>query len=83
MYYPFILYFNEYVFNLAAHKTAVKPLCNVFFAFTPFSSGKGRVLYLTPLHLLGKSVPKKKNILYLHMLYGHMHFWHLPQRQTP
>ena len=30
MYYPFILYFNEYVFNLAAHKTAVKPLCNVF-----------------------------------------------------
>lgn len=35
MYYPFILYFNEYVFNLAAHKTAVKPLCNVFFAFTP------------------------------------------------
>lgn len=74
MYYPFILHFNEYVFNLAAHKTAVKPLCNVFFAFTPFSSGKGRVLYLTPLHLLGKSVPKKKNILYLHMLYGHMHF---------
>ena len=62
MYYPFILYFNEYVFNLAAHKTAVKPLCNVFL-LSPFSSGKGRVLYLTPLHLLGKSVPKKKKYI--------------------
>lgn len=82
MYYPFILYFNEYVFNLAAHKTAVKPLCNVFLLSPPSAPAKAG--FCTSLHSIywEKSVPKKKNILYLHMLYGHMHFWHLPQRQT-
>ena len=60
MYYPFILYFNKYVFNLAAHKTAVKPLCNGFFAFTPLGSEKSRFLQLPPPHAAEKNVPKVK-----------------------
>lgn len=41
MYYPFILYFNKYVFNLAAQKTPVKPLCDVFLLSPPYPSSKG------------------------------------------
>lgn len=48
MYYPFILYFNEYVFNLAAHKTAVKPLCNVFLLSPPSAPAKAG--FCTSLH---------------------------------
>lgn len=40
MYYPKSLYSFEYVFNLASHKTAVKPLFFVFGRFPPLNTDR-------------------------------------------
>ena len=68
MYYPFILYFNKYVFNLAAHKTAVKPLCNVF-CFHPLQLRQrpGFVPHSTPF--TGKERAEKEKIYCIYICY--------------
>ena len=66
-----IIYFvlNEYVFNLAAHKTAVKPLLQRFFAFTPSAPAKAE--FCTSLHSIywEKSVPKKEKTHFIYICY--------------
>ena len=69
MYYPFILYFNEYVFNLAAHKTAVKPLCNVFLLSPPSAPAKAE--FCTSLHSIywEERVEKMKKAHFIYICY--------------
>ena len=68
MYYPFILYYNEYVFNLAAHKTPVKTLRKVFCLHLPVPSAEGRFCAWFPPHQKGKNSRKINFLFHIRIL---------------